>query len=270
MSTNDVQMIDHWAGWLGLPEQVVAALASAVSEVVPERLSAYREMFAAGKDVEAGAEPVTAAIAALLTIPVMLEHHRRMGLSEAVSRATAADITLWINDHHRRLGVWGLSQTGWIHQHLGGRVIRLGRLQFKLGTCHLPLRASDPLRPDDPILEVHISAGEPLLPEACLDSFAQARRCFTGPEWRGFTCVTWLLAPRLCEVLPVTSNILTFQKFFVPLPCTMNDRQTIERIFGAWPLDLQHAPRATTLQRAVLDFYARGGRLDGGAGFIIR
>jgi hypothetical protein len=262
--------VGTWGGWIGLPAEALAALSAAGDGLPGERVEAERRALAAGEQPSSGTSPVLAALAAVLAIPAMVEHHRHQGLTEAISLATAADIALWITEHHRRHGAWGLTETGWIRNHLAGRLIRLGRLQFMLASCDLPLRAEDPLRVGDPVLEVHIPAGEPLRAEACGESFSEARQVFATREWRGFTCKSWLLATRLTEVLPATSNILAFQRLFQPLPCAMDDRQTIERVFGTWPLDPLQAPRSTALQRAILDFYGRGGRLPGGAGFIAR
>lgn len=259
----DHARIRRWAAWIGLDAAAVDALTAAAIDADACQLA--RSALLAGERPATG--PVEAALAAIAAIPDMLELHARRGVSDAVSRATAADIALWIREHHRRTGAWGLSEAGWIRHHLAGRLFRLGRLQFMPGTCRLPLGPQDPLHPGDPVLEVHIPAGGPLLPAECLDAFAQAE-AFTWPgPWLGFTCVSWLLGPRLPEVLPPDSNVLAFQRLFRPLPCTMDDRQTCERVLGMWPPDPETAPTATALQRAVLAWYRAGGRLDGGAGF---
>lgn len=198
----------------------------------------------------------------------MCERHRRRGVPEEVSQATAADLALWMREHYRRHSVWGLSEGGWLCHHLAGRLFRFGRLQFMPGICSFPeLRPTDPLQAGDPVLEVHIPAGEALLPEACLASFAAATAFFAHEPWRGFTCESWLLGAQLSAVLPPDANILAFQRFFIPLPGHMDDRQMIERVFGVWPLDPATAPRETKLQRAVLAHYAAGGCLEGGVGF---
>lgn len=255
--------VRRWGPWARLEPAAMEALSTAVVE--PAECERIQAALLAGTRPEAA--PVPAAIAALAAIPEMLARHRARGVDEAVTRATAADIGLWISAHHRRHGAWGLSETGWIRHHLAGRLFRLGRLQFMPGACDLPLRPTDPLRRGDPVLEVHIPAGGPLLPEACRAAFSAAEAFPWGCDWRGFTCVSWLLGPRLPEVLPASSNVLAFQRLFTPLPCAMDDRQTCDRVFGSWPPDPATAPRATAMQRTILAWYAAGGRIDGGAGF---
>ena len=255
--------LDHWGAFAGLDPAAWTSLAATAHD--PASRTQARDAFLSG--VKPDCDPATAALAAVDALPTMRERHRARGVAESVSRATAADLGLWIREHHRRHGAWGLSETGWLRFHLAGRLFRLGRLQFMPAACNLPLRPGDPLRSGDPVLEVHIPAGEPLAPDTCLAAFAAAAAFPWDAPWVGFTCASWLLAPRLPEVLPPGSNVLAFQRLFSPLPCTMDDRQTIERVFGAWPLDPATAPRTTSMQRAILACYARGGRLDGGAGF---
>ncbi|MBN8524856.1 MAG: DUF5596 domain-containing protein, partial [Planctomycetes bacterium] len=215
-----------------------------------------------------GSDAQTAALAAVDALPAMLAMHRMRGIDADISRATAMDLALWMREHHRRHGAWGLSEGGWLRHHLSGRLLRLGRLQFMPATCRLNgNHAGAAVASGDAVLEVHIPAGEPLTREACLDACARSREVFSGDPWTGWFCRSWLLAPRLAEVLPPGANILAFQSLFAVLPGEMDDRQSIERIFGAWPLDREQAPRATSLQRAVLALYAAGGRLDGAAGF---
>jgi len=55
------------------------------------------------------------------------------------------------------------------------------------------------------------------------------------------------------------------------LPHETYDSQLADVILGGMPEDLSKAPRNTSLQRALLDFLAGGGRLhaSAGAGFIL-
>ncbi len=164
---------------------------------------------------------VCAALAALDALPGMLALHHQRGVTEAISRATAADLALWMTVHRHHHGNWGLSETGWLRHHLSGRLFRLGRLQFMLTHCpdlKNGRRPTDPVQCGEPVLDVHIPAGEPLARTACLASFSQAAAFFADQSWRGFYCASWLLAPRLPEVLPAVSNIRDFQQLFVPIP----------------------------------------------------
>jgi len=262
--------VKKWAEWIALPPEAIASLVATAATKPARLIDASRMALAKGEQPPDGASAPTVAVAALLALSDMVENHRARGISHAISQATATDITYWMIDHHRSSGEWGFSETNWIRRHTSGQLLRLGRLQYIPTRNELPVFPGVPVQPGDTILAVHIPAGEPLTPAACAHSFVAAREVFAEQTWVGFTCESWLLAPRLAEVLPETSNILAFQRFFMPLPSAAGDRQTIERVFGTWPLKPDKAPRTTALQRAVIDFYSRGGRLDGGAGFIPR
>lgn len=251
--------------WIGLPE---AADALCTVSIPTDAIAEVYALLIADRAPRPDADPIMVALAAIDAVPAMVAMHHQRGLSADISRATAGDLALWMREHHRRHGVWGLSEGGWLRHHLSGRLLRLGRLQFMLAACDLDgLATDDPVRSGDPVLDTHIPAGEPLTEAACLASFAQSASIFASEPWIGWTCHSWLLGPRLHDVLPASSNILAFRGLFRPLSSPMDDRQAIERIFGSWPLDPAAAPRETSLQRAVLAFYAAGGRLDGGSGF---
>ena len=265
-TTSLAAQIQHWGHWIGLPAEACNAFAQAVQPAELETYAQIRSGLMKGEDAKA--DPVPKAIAAISAIPLMLENHHKRGVSEAISRATASDIALWIKEYHRKSGSWGLSNTGWTRNHLSGRLHRLGRLQFIPTPCKMSgLRPEDTVKNGDPILEVHIPAGEPLLPDACLESFEAAKQFYADMRSVGFTCVSWLLGPNLEEVLPPDSNVIQFKRMFQQVPCGSSDQQMCERVFDMFPLDLEKAPQQTSMQRAILAYYKNGGKIPAGAGF---
>src|SRR5262249_30698373 len=124
------------------------------------------------------------------------------------------------------------------------------------------------LAPGDPVLHIHIPAGSPMDPAACGESFAAAStffgRHFPERPFVAFTCSSWLLDPTLQALLPAASNIARFQREVYLLPGRAAGKSTLVRVFGDVPPDLTHAPRDTTLRRAILDHLLAGGHLSGG------
>lgn len=252
--------------WIGLPAEVNSALTA--WNWPPRQVAAITGQLTAGETPAANTHPALAALAAIEGLANMRALHRKRGVSDVISQATAADLALWIREYHRRKGTWGLAETSWLRHHLAGRLFRLGRLQFMPAACGFPsLLPTDPVRAGDSVLEVHIPADSPLRPADCLAAFKAAAVFFTHEHWLGFTCESWLLSPQLNELLPKESNILAFQQFFTPLSHYMDDRQMIERVFGCFPLNMATAPQVTALQRAVLIYYNAGKQLQGAAGF---
>ena len=128
------------------------------------------------------------------------------------------------------------------------------------------------LKPGDPILEVHIPAGEKMDFEACGDSFRLAvnffPKYFPDRPFKAFCCGSWLLNTQFQEMLGLDSNIVKFQKEFYLYPILSGGRSGIERIFRKGLTDLSTAPRDTRLRRAVLDHLQSGGYLRAGGGLI--
>ncbi len=68
----------------------------------------------------------------LTMLPAMIAHHRKLGVDAQITRDTADDLPLWMEDHHRKHGRWGTcDSTGWFCVHLNGELFRLGRLQYE-------------------------------------------------------------------------------------------------------------------------------------------
>lgn len=156
---------------------------------------------------------------------------------------------------------------------VGQPVATNGLIQFN--TVSLP--ASDwkeQLAQGDNVLGIHIPAGSPLTPEACLNSVLTAQKFFTEhfPQYqaRAYTCISWMLDPQFALFLPPKSNIMLFQRQFCRFPIpNADDRQTLERVCGAEHIQLETMQQKTSLQRAVAAHMLAGGRWYKTGGLIL-
>ena len=216
------------------------------------------------------------------------------GISQQVYVDSMYDITLWCEDYYTKHGEYGLSECGWICKSIKMELFRLGRLQFEPITLKeaISLAASDfpakaaahaeataltapagtagsaiHIPAGTAAYSVHIPAGEPLDIAACEASFAAAPEFFTV-EKPICVCGSWLLAPELADVLPPSSNILQFQKFF-HIISTHPSRQAEERIFGCVLEDPALYPEQTSLQRNAKAYLMAGHTLGSGYGVRI-
>ncbi|MEC0227100.1 acyltransferase domain-containing protein [Paenibacillus alba] len=125
---------------------------------------------------------------------------------------------------------------------------------------------------DTPVLEVHIQEGGKLSSELCKESMHEAVRFFKtyfpDKTFAAFVCSSWLLGPSLRQVLSSESNIVQFQKLFTLVHADVDKDEIFQRVFGEKPVDLHSAPRASSLQRAVLDYAISGKDFDQGVGFL--
>lgn len=198
------------------------------------------------------------ALLALLasTAEVRAEHLRR-GIPEEISWASLAELGQQVAVNRFTHDRFGLDTYGWMRTSWSGGLIWLGRLQFApKPTTH------------GWVLDTHIPRKGPLTPQSVDDAFELAARFFPlhFPECppTAFACTSWLLDPTLVEVLPETSNLVSFQQRWTLMGQGYQaDESVLYFVFGrrADP-DVEIDPDAltptSTLQRIVLDRWRSG------------
>ena len=197
--------------------------------------------------------------------------HTEQGVDPSISAATLADVGRHFRLHRQTHGAFGL-ETGWfLSWHLAGSLYQLGRLQFALR----PPAPGETLPPGEPqwLLDVHIPPTGPLLPTAVDAALRQAVEFF-GSHFRDrpvrtALCSSWLLDPYLAEHLPDV-NISRFQSRFAPYRESRPAQgDVLYFVFGTRSTtDLDRLPRATSLQRAILDRIAEGGTWRSYRGYL--
>jgi GNAT-like C-terminal domain/N-acyltransferase N-terminal domain len=182
----------------------------------------------------------------LARIPEARRLHAARGLTDEESWQTLRDLPRHAHLDRLLHGTPGLRKQWWVELAFSGRLFELGRLQFE---------------PRDGVLSIHVpeEAG-PLTPAAVDASLARARELF--PEHTEARCSSWLLDPQLATLLPVGSNIVSFQRRFEPVADEgVDDARVLEFVFHTLDPDLERLPRETTLQRAIVDHLRGGGHL---------
>lgn len=191
----------------------------------------------------------------------MRARYEALGIPEAAYQDNLKDIALWCEDFTAKTGKAGIAQWRWVGKSLRLELFRLGRLQFEPITLEEEIVHDGRIYPaGTPALSVHIPAGEPLDPDAALDSFRQAEAFFPryfGKTYPLFYCHSWLMAPSLTEILPASSRIMQFQRMFHVI-ATQEDRQAEERVFGFLADDPHAYPENTSLQRALKAYLLSG------------
>lgn len=119
------------------------------------------------------------------------------------------------------------------------------------------------------VLDMHIPSGGGMTLEACRDSMQQALdffpRHFPDRPFSPFRCASWIFNTQLEEVLPADSNLVRFMRELYLLPVASTGKAGLEFIFGSDELDLETAPRETSIQRALLKILESGRGLRSGA-----
>jgi hypothetical protein len=135
-------------------------------------------------------------------------------ISDDIYFDTMKDITIWSNNCFFDTGVWGLKEVYWLSEHVKLNIFKLGRLQFQKQLYdkekfRKPLVINSvEIEEKTDICFVHIPEGESITNGICCKSYELAKEFFNKDLL--FLCDSWLLSPRLKEVLKPDSNILSF------------------------------------------------------------
>ena len=145
----------------------------------------------------------------------------------------------------------------WPLIHASAKWFRLGELEFELN--------NDGGKPE---VHIHIPAGAKLTPEALKNTFAEEQAFMKEylPEWASLphTCESWMMSPKLKEILSESSRILWFQSLFEFEKYTPTLRWVLEfvfklEVFQQETVDLNDLREDTSLQRAMKAYILAGG-----------
>lgn len=114
----------------------------------------------------------------------------------------------------------------------------------------------------DPVIHIHVPSFEPFTPEYMEKSYEDGIQMFRK-VWKDFPAtaivgVSWILNPRLHEILRPDSNLLYFQRRYTPFPEAGNTESALECVFFDIPEDLHDLPEKTSLQKKLKEMYLGG------------
>jgi hypothetical protein len=125
----------------------------------------------------------------------------------------------------------------------------------------------------DPVLQMHIPAGDPFTPEECVGTMRRAvaffRWHFPDHSPAAITCQSWMFSPHLEKLLPPPSNLVSCLREFYLYPVEGSDVGGLWYIFMQGEFNPATAPRKTRLQRSLLDWLAKGNVWHEGGMFIL-
>lgn len=130
---------------LGLPETVLQAYRDETERIKNDHglqsraISLHEMLQRGGKDWEDAVgclkkvipeEGMFTAVVLGSCVPLLTEWYQTRGLPQTILVDTLSDFRVWMEQHRKRYGEWGLSEVGWVIHHLSGRLFKLGRLQY--------------------------------------------------------------------------------------------------------------------------------------------
>lgn len=200
------------------------------------------------------------------------EKYKEKGISDDIFYNTFNCLPEKMETHMKFFGSWGYDSPAWPISHLNLTLFRIGRLGYAFVSApHEPLMDGDHIlaAADEPYVYMHISDNEKLT--GCEESIKEARAFFRKFYPAYGDCVymtnTWLLEPRLAEILPESSNIMQFQKLFHIYDRYDCRSEVLKRIFGVEKENLDEYTPSTSLARTVIDYLKSGKMLGRGLGY---
>ena len=183
-----------------------------------------------------------------------------------------SDLVLWYRECVRQKGEPGVVEWEWLALPLKRRLVRLGRLQYQPRTLERETTVRGVLYPAGTgVLEVHIPAGDALLPCGADDSLRRAM-AFFPPERRALLhCHSWLLAPELRELVDANVDELRKQGKTELPKYEYPDEVVTAAIMGRWSkYGVKFEVRRTDcLPISELDAQKEGGQSIYGNGLLL-
>ena len=198
-----------------------------------------------------------------------LEKNGQRGIPREITITTLRDVNTWIENYRDYYGGLGVMATNWMQYHFTGDLFQMGRLQFRIA----PAKAGEP---GEYTIETHIPQGPGLTVEACYQSFHAAvdffARYFSEYAPQCIVCHSWLMCPKLSEILDEDSNIVRFMRMWIQNPWPPdNSNHAMTMVFGYdfKREQLPNAPENTRLQRNLKHYLLSGKQIDKSAGYIL-
>jgi len=194
----------------------------------------------------------------------LAEKYSQLGIPESILMRTLEDLVISVRRQFLLTGQIGIVRASALENHLSMKLFRIGRLQFAMTGSYVDIPEKG-IRKGDPVMDVHIPAGEPMTAKACADAFQEAEAFFVTyfPEyqWQYYTCFSWLLDDTIRPFLKEGSNILKFQKLFEPVH--KREQDSILQFMFKYGLEdreeLRACPAEKDFARKVKEYALAGG-----------
>lgn len=175
----------------------------------------------------------------------------------------------FVSEHRRSYGRDGFDRYRWTVRQAAAKLFRVGELEYEL----------DRLAPEEKAVSLHIPSDARLEPDRLNVSLRMAdsflRTYF--PDWadKKRICESWLLSPKLRDLLPPSSRILRFQRAFDPVETDPEDDSALEWVFYVAGgqregLDVRTLPEVTALQKSMKALLLSGEKPGSARGVLAR
>lgn len=218
----------------------------------------------------------------LLMLTVMLagalkakRDYDEKGIPEKIWLDTMACFSRFVKEDQVSYGKDCFTRAFWAYRQLALNLFRIGTMEYEMAPLHgepvdLPeLKAEN----GEPAISLHIPSDADLSRESLDASYAEAKAFFASfyPEYkyRCGWCGSWIISPKLRDVLPESSRILVFQSDFIYTHIREVNDGYKYWVYKNGDLAPEDFPEDTSLQRR-LKVYVLAGNNPGSAEGILR
>lgn len=207
-------------------------------------------------------------LACMLTCAAELFYwYETWGISETIFTETMKCFPRFIGECREITGRYAFDREWWTARQIGGRLFRLGALEYETT-----------VRDGRPVISIHIPSDADLSGDSCEKSIAMAQEffrrhagAFPGYDTAPRICHSWLLAPELEGLLEKESRILKFQKRFILEAVDYEEEDYLEWVFWRRPESVRREgykclPEKTSLQKRMKAHLLNGGKIGAGLG----
>lgn len=190
--------------------------------------------------------------------------YQAKGISDEIFVETMKCFTRFMDECGRMHGRLFFDRGWWTYRQISMSLFRIGALEYEFR-----------VQEGEQVLSLHIPSDADLSPESVDRSLAQAedffRIYYPAYAYSRYICDSWLLSPKLKELLPEGSRILAFQERFRLLSADPEAPGFIQWIFQT-PSDteVRILPERTSLQRRTKALLLSGGSIGAAYGEIRR
>lgn len=189
--------------------------------------------------------------------------YEELGFSEEMYYASMGALSRFVREHKESYGVYGFDRGFWSVRQISARLFRIGQLEYELTEYQ-----------GEKAVSIHIPTDALFTPEAVQESLDRAEQLLGSrfPEYSQgkWFCHSWLLSPTLTQMLPESSNILSFQRRFAVIPLDHPCEGMQQWVFKNPKIPLEELPEETSLQRKIKAHLLGGGVFRDAKGTLLR
>lgn len=192
------------------------------------------------------------------------DRYKELGISDEVYFDTMRCFTRFLGERRMRTGEILFDRGWWTYRQVSMVLFRIGELEYELTN----FEGKD-------AVSIHILSDAAFVPENVEVSLRLAadfiQRVYPEYAQAEYFCESWLLSPRLAELVKETSNIRKFQKLFIIKKDMPEDTEYMEWMFGKEPgTSLEELPENTSLQIKTKELMKNGGNIGAGVGILTK